>query len=162
MKLEDASKLVAAVLAPRSLSKLQTDVFRGAWSNYSYIKIAREINHRESYIKDVGSELWHLLSRVLGIKVTKLNLREVLTHYIQMQQMCDRPALSRQRVDWGEAPDVAQFCGCSAQLAKLEYWVMQEHCRMVAIVGMGGIGKTTMITRLAQQLVDTEQFEVVV
>lgn len=161
MTFEDALKLVTAALAPRSLSKLQTDVFRGAWNNHSYLKIALEVNHRDSYIKDIGSELWQLLSQALGIKVTKLNLREVLTHYIQMQQM-HRPALPHQRVDWGEAPDVSQLCGRAAQLTKLEEWVMQDRCRMLAIVGMGGIGKTTIVTQLTQQLVDTEQFEVVV
>ena len=162
MTFEDALKLVTAVLAPRSLSKLQIEVFRGTWSDYSYVKIALKLKHEYSYIKDIGSELWQLLSQEVGIKVTKLNLQEALMQYVQLQQMHhDRPALPHQRVDWGEAPDVSQFCGRSAQLAKLEEWVMQ-HCRVLAIVGMGGIGKTRLVTRLAQQLVDAEQFEVVV
>lgn len=162
MTFEDALKLVTAVLAPRSLSKLQIDVFRGTWSDHSYVKIAQELKHEYSYIKDIGSELWQLLSQELGIKVTKLSLREALMQYIQLQQMHDRPPLPHQRVDWGEAPDVSQFCGRSAQLAKLEGWVMQEHCRVVAIVGTGGTGKTRIVARLTQQLVDTEQFELVV
>lgn len=162
MTFEDALDIVKAVLAPRSLSKLQIDVFRGTWSDYSYVKIALKLKHEYSYIKDIGSELWQLLSQELGIKVTKLNLRDALMQYIQLQQMRDCPVLSHQRVDWGEAPDVSQFCGRAAQLAKLEGWVIQERCRMLAIVGMGGIGKTRLATRLAQQLVDTEQFEVVV
>ena len=85
-------------------------------SNGFYIKIATELNYEYSYITDIGSELWQLLSQVLEIKVTKLNLREAVMQYVQLQQMCDRPALSHQRcVDWGEAPDVAQFCDRSAQ-----------------------------------------------
>ncbi|KJH69454.1 WD40 domain-containing protein [Aliterella atlantica] len=162
MTFEDALKLVKAVLSPCSLSGVQIDVFRGTWNDHSYVKIAQECNYKDSYIKDVGSELWQLLTQELGIKVTKLNLREALMQYVQLQQMRDRPALSHQRVDWGEAPDVSQFCGRGAQLAKLEEWVMQQRCRMLAIVGMGGIGKTTIVTRLAQQLVDTEQFDIVV
>jgi len=39
---------------------------------------------------------------------------------------------------------------------------MQDCCRLIAIAGIGGIGKTMLVTRLAQQLADTEQFEVVV
>lgn len=162
MILEDALKLVIATLAPCSLSKLQTDVFRGAWNNHSYLKIALELNHRDSYIKDIGSELWQLLSQELGIKVTKLNLREAVMRYVQLQQIPVRPALPQPHVDWGEAPDISQSCGRAVQLIKLERWVMQEHCRMLVIVGMGGIGKTILATQLAQQLVDTKQFEVVV
>ncbi len=162
MTLEDALRIVKAALSPCSLSELQELVFRGSWNNHSYVKIALDINHRDSYIKDVGSELWQLLSQKLETKVTKLNLREALMQYIQRQQIPARPALPKRHVDWGEAPDVSQLGGRAVQLTKLERWVMQEHCRMLAIVGMGGIGKTILATQLAQQLVDTEQFEVVV
>lgn len=82
--------------------------------------------------------------------------------YVQLQQMRDRPALPQRRVDWGEAPDVSQFYGRSAQLIKLERWVTTERCRVLAVVGIGGIGKTKIVTRLTQHLIDTEQFEVVV
>ena len=57
MTFEDALKLVTAVLAPRSLNKLQIEVFRGTWSDYSYVKIALKLKHEYSYIKDIGSEL---------------------------------------------------------------------------------------------------------
>ncbi|WP_246605609.1 NB-ARC domain-containing protein [Sphaerospermopsis torques-reginae] len=36
---------------------------------------------------------------------------------------------------------------------------MQDSCRLVAIVGMGGVGKTTLVTQLAQQIQD--QFDYV-
>jgi DNA replication protein DnaC len=65
-------------------------------------------------------------------------------------------------VEWGEAPDVSQFCGRQAQLDTLEQWMMQDRCRLVAIVGMGGIGKTMLVTQLTQQLADADHFQVVV
>jgi len=65
-------------------------------------------------------------------------------------------------VDCGEAVNVSQFCGRQAQLNTLEQWVMQDRCRLVAVVGMGGIGKTMLVTQLAEQLADTNQFELVV
>ncbi len=162
MTFEDALNLVTALLAPRSFSKLQIDVLRGAWNDDSYVKTATAIGYQYSYIKDIGSDLWQLLSQKLETKVTKLNLREALMQYVRLQQMRAHSALHQRRVDWGEAPDVSQLCGRSAQLAKLEEWVLQQRCRMVAIVGMGGMGKTRLVTRLAQQLVDKDRFEVVV
>ena len=48
-----------------------------------------------------------------------------------------------------------------AQLAMLKQWVMQDCCRLIAIVRIGDMGKTMLITQLAQQLADIEQFEVV-
>lgn len=109
---------------------------------------------------DVGAELWHLISQACGIQVTKPNLREALAQYAQQVQMHNPPASpKRNRVDWGEAVDVSRFCGRQAQLDRLERWVTQDRCRLVAIVGMGGIGKTMFVTQLAQQLVDTGQFD---
>lgn len=85
MTLEDALNLVTAILAPRCLSELQINVFRYTWQEHSYVKMAGELNHEYSYIKDVGSELWQLLSQRLGVKVTKLNLQAALTQYVQLQ-----------------------------------------------------------------------------
>jgi WD40 repeat protein/transcriptional regulator with XRE-family HTH domain len=59
--------------------------------------------------------------------------------------------LSRQH-DWGEAPDVATFYGRELELERLEHWLLVDRCRLVALVGMGGIGKTVLATRLAHQL----------
>lgn len=158
MTLEEALAIVTAALAPRCLSELQTGVFRGAWNKQSYLKISLELNHKDGYIKDVGAELWQLLTQALGIKVTKLNLQEVVAGYTQQRQ--ERPVQQNNWVDWGEAPDVSQDCGRTTQLATLERWVLQDQCRLVTIAGIGGIGKTRLVTRLAEQIAD--QFEVVV
>jgi hypothetical protein len=50
--------------------------------------------------------------------------------------------------DWGEAPDTMDFVGRSDELDLLRHWVVEERSRLVAIHGMGGIGKTSVATRL--------------
>ncbi len=64
------------------------------------------------------------------------------------------------QIDWGKAPDVSVFYGRREELAKLEEWIIQERCRLVTILGMGGIGKTWLSVKLAIQI--QQQFEFVI
>jgi len=66
-----------------------------------------------------------------------------------------RPAefpLSGLREDRGEAPDVHSFFGRTAELATLQRWAIVDRCRLIAVLGMGGIGKTTMVAKLMGQI----------
>jgi WD40 repeat protein len=55
-------------------------------------------------------------------------------------------------IDCGDAPDVSVFYGREPELARLTKWVQLDRCRFVGILGLGGIGKTTLVTKLAQAL----------
>jgi transcriptional regulator with XRE-family HTH domain len=61
------------------------------------------------------------------------------------------PGSMERSQDWGEAPDVIGFVGRAEELATLRDWVLEEHCRLVAVLGIGGIGKTALVSRLAQE-----------
>src|SRR5947208_3878132 len=62
------------------------------------------------------------------------------------------PPAGRPRVEWGEALDVSSFYGRQGELATLAQWVVQERCRMVSVLGLGGIGKSALVTSVMRRL----------
>jgi hypothetical protein len=54
--------------------------------------------------------------------------------------------------DWGEAPNIQTFYGRTEELAKLEQWIVRDRCHLVAICGMGGIGKTALAVKLVENI----------
>jgi len=70
------------------------------------------------------------------------------------------PAHSGPRVDWGDAPGVTTFYGREWELNLLTSWVVEERCRVVSVLGLGGIGKSALATRVMHWV--AERFEVVI
>jgi WD40 repeat protein/transcriptional regulator with XRE-family HTH domain len=63
------------------------------------------------------------------------------------------------RVDWVGALDVSLFSGREVEVAELSQWIVQERCRLIALLGMGGIGKSMLASLLGSRL--APQFEAV-
>lgn len=65
-----------------------------------------------------------------------------------------------QRQDWGDAPNVSVFYDRCEEMAQLQQWILAENCRLVALLGMGGIGKTALATKFARDF--KTEFEIIV
>src|SRR5258708_6797935 len=64
------------------------------------------------------------------------------------------------RLDWGDALAVTSFYGREWELELLSQWVVEERCRVVSVLGQGGIGKSALATKVMHRV--AEGFEVVI
>lgn len=60
----------------------------------------------------------------------------------------------------GDAPEPNLFYNRTHELTTLQQWIIDKHCRLVAILGLSGIGKTALTLHLLPQI--QHQFEYVI
>ncbi|MEG4011538.1 MULTISPECIES: helix-turn-helix transcriptional regulator [unclassified Microcoleus] len=72
--------------------------------------------------------------------------------FFKMPILSERSANGRRQEDWGQAPDVAVFYGRSEELTALKQSIVSDNCRLVALLGLAGSGKTTLSVQLAKQI----------
>ena len=59
-----------------------------------------------------------------------------------------------QSVDWGDAPKMDFFYGRKEEQEQLQCWLKRDACRLIAVLGMGGIGKTALVAKVARSVVE--------
>ena len=93
----------------------------------------------------------------------KLNLhwQEIcLKEEIEQESIQEEQPIITKRQDWGLAPEVNQIYGREVELQELEESIIKDKCRVVALLGMGGLGKTALAIKLGQKL--QENFDYVI
>ena len=137
------------VLTPIGLQRLQK------------VKIGLE-DHKMGEVSTFGDKLSEIslldlqtIKKILACKVAvdKRSLECLFDACeIDLSEICFCQSNPNRRQDWGEATDVSIFYGRTAELATLEKLVFADRCRLIALLGMGGIGKTTLSIKFAQQI----------
>ena len=173
----------------KHLDDLQEAILKEVLQGRKYAtKIAQDRDCSEGYVRVAASELWKVLSDVFGEDVSKGNVRAILerakfynhssaigenygtvNHNVNICQERARsptsPPNSQQtpkqlHIDLGDAPEIFTFFDRTSELSTLENWITGDRTRLIALLGISGIGKTTLSLRLIDQI--KTQFDYVI
>jgi hypothetical protein len=162
------------------LDCLQKTILEGSLNGQKYQEIAENSNFHDSYIREVGSNLWKILSDVLERKVTKKNIKIALKEskynnvfggdFIALNNVniCNHnlspppnnnhsqseTEKNQTHLDLYLAPEITQFYGRKTELETLETWIVNNQYKLVTILGLKEIGKTHLYLKLIEQIQD--------
>ena len=170
----------------KHLDDVQTAVVQGTWERQTYDDIAQECNVTKNYVGDVGAELWQILSKELGEDIKKTNFRSrferiniessqniciVTNHNFSSQIFNNNPNKQNQEsstthksksshYDLILSPKIINFYNRETELQTLSNWILNQHSHLISVLGLSGIGKTTIVKRFVD--LNLQQFEVII
>ncbi|MCC3441639.1 MAG: ATP-binding protein, partial [Microcoleus sp. PH2017_03_ELD_O_A] len=154
MDLKEVLKLADDIVFAKTgqhLDDLQAAVLQGTLQRETYKQIAKDFDCSESRIREIGSELWQILSEDLGEDVNKKNFRSAMERW----QVSNVSNFAKDAVGIG----IFNICGEARHPPNVPK-ILQQNSRLITITGGLGIGKTSLAIQLVQQIKD--DFEYVV
>ncbi|WNZ43766.1 NB-ARC domain-containing protein [Leptolyngbya boryana CZ1] len=143
----------------KSFTDLQELIVCQSWEGKSYEDIAEGTGYDANYIRDVGAQVWKVFSDGLNQRINKRNFQAVVRSYLQHEPLTPQPLISSQTVqsDWGTAIEPSCFYGRTQELA----WLHQSmNSQIIVVLGMAGMGKTTLSVKFAQQIASQFEFAI--
>jgi NB-ARC domain len=169
------------------LDDLQKTVVKGLWESKTYSKIAEECGYDSpNHIGDVSRKLFGFLSKQLGEDFNKHNfcwtLERVINspHFVGLvnspitwcpyhpKDDINKPINNDENLlikntcyhDLTLAPKIIHFYDRATQLTTLSHWLTHQNTRLISILGLSGIGKTTLVKQFVD--LNKQQFDLVI
>ncbi len=161
------------------LDFIQKSVLEGTLQDQTYAEIALKSGYSESHVGDTASDLWKLLSQLLGEKVRKANVKAILektnfssaiisntssnitvTNNINLCSNNTYPnnnspptqKKSIPKLHLNNAPKFPYFYGRNNELSTLKDWIINQQIHLITIFGISGIGKTAIALHLINEI----------
>jgi signal recognition particle GTPase len=157
----------------RNLDEIEELIIKGTWENKTYQEISEECDIGESRVRNIGSKLWNILSESLGTSINKDNFRSIFKrlkniqlsqnicntgdnfHFSQIlynstkqYQKNDNNTQSKlSHHDLTLAPQIINFHNRETELQTLTHWILNQNTHLISMLGLSGIGKTTLVKR---------------
>ncbi|MGI2905125.1 NB-ARC domain-containing protein [Tolypothrix sp. VBCCA 56010] len=178
----------------KHLDDLQESIVRGVYQGKKYQAIANDFGCSEGHVRDIASELWKLLSDLLGEDISKFNFRSAMERqhlsvvssnifgdFVQnghvkvcadtskppevetiprQQQTSEEKNTDTQRQDLDDAPDITPLHGRTEELNNLKTSIIKKSFRLIGILGINGIGKSTLARHLLEEIRDNFDYVV--
>ncbi|MDB9490819.1 ATP-binding protein [Dolichospermum circinale CS-534/05] len=169
----------------RHLDEIEELIIKGTWENKTYREISEECNLGESRVRNIGSKLWNILSESLATSINKDNFRSIfkrLKNIESYQNICigdnfhfsqilyNLPANNQindintqsklSHHDLTLAPQIIKFHNREKELQTLNHWILNQTTNLISILGLSGIGKTTLVKRFID--LHQQKFEVII
>jgi len=181
MDITELLKLADALIFMKTgkhLDHTQRAVLEGTFQGKTYADIAEETYQSEGHVRNTGSELWKILSEQLGKEIAKSNCRAILENAIfynsstilndnvtfQTLNFCteSNPTINgkspkyvnsnQQHLNLSDAPEITSFYDRKTELTTLQNWILEQQGRLITLLGIRGIGKTTLALQLVEQI----------
>ncbi|MBP0044681.1 MAG: ATP-binding protein [Roseofilum sp. SBFL] len=167
----------------KHLDDLQKHIIMGIGQGQTYEQMAETIPGRysENYIGDESRKLFKVLSDALGDEVKKANFCWTLERAVNSPLVglvngdltwCphpDRQTTSTEATkstapqsnhDLTLAPKIRTFCDRTTELSTLSHWLCDQNIPLISVVGIAGIGKTTLVKRWID--LNLEEFDTII
>lgn len=119
-----------------------------ALEGVSTAKIAQRLNISPAAVRKRLGEVY----RKFGIERKGPGKLAILRRKLLAAQSEFPPAQRQSHLDLGNAPKVSSFIGRQQDLDNLCQWIRRDRCELIAVTGIGGIGKTALILELIKQI----------
>lgn len=167
------------------LDDLEKAVVKGLWQGKTYSEIADECRYdSKNYIGDVSRKLFKILSEQLGEDINKFNFAWTIERVINSQFV----GLVNSNINWCPnypkaepnetihdedtslekiryhdltiAPKITHFYDRTTELQTLSHWLTDQNTRLISVLGLPGIGKTTLVKQFID--LNLQNFDVVI
>ena len=146
LKLTQVKQLTAS--RTTKLTATEKAILRGFLCSYSPKEIAKQLHWKLNSLRvELTRGLYRYIETLTDHDLNTIkNWRNIVQWLEEKGYRASQP-----KQDWSQAPCVFSFYGREKELEQLEKKIIQEQSHLITLLGMGGIGKTSLALKFAQQ-----------